>query len=771
MLKKANKITALLVAAAAVVSVAPATAVNAATKLGTKDGYVDNAVAFNGKYIYDGYKTDKDGDEEDRAVYYNNGEKESEVDAYDDEDYDFTNGTYGDKYGIAKDGNDEYLVDLSSGKVTDDTVEDKKDDTAHALEKAIKNTDKFDGAEVDADELKDVPSYGSFQAPYYYVQKDGKYILTDEDGKYVTADKTANLYYYSTKRDKVVKIEEFNNDEDDDDKIDDNSKLGAALKDLTPIAQDDDYVYAIANVEITDEGADHDSANAKVTIDFDNATVADDKAAKYTIDYTTSDAAEGSEVTYDGKTYKAGTDSIVTLYNALKDMDGYDVTIKGDNKIVAVAKKTGEATQLVSGKGVSFIPGTKSVATDKFVVHGQKFVNGTDYTDVASLKNAVASYFIKNPIAGYTFDVSDYSFTKTAVGDLTDEEKADWATSNVDIADGETAGAGKTVTVNYLQKISKAQGDKDDKAYLPKSVESYLMDTKKLYDNGDVNDASNWLTSDSEYPDIVNIQVDGNSLYVYRAKSDKVKVLKIDLKSIKENPADKSVYGEKKLDGYVVKKDGDTDQDADTFDVDSNGVLWILHDGNVIKFSKKDKTTEYRVDSGMNKLDVYDDDNLIAYTDDEDAKIYTTVTEGKKETVDAGKEIEPAKPVVVENKWEQQADGTWKYLENGTAVAGWKFIGNAWYYMDPATTVMVNGWKSINGTWYYFNASGAMATGWQLIGGSWYYMDPVNYSGAMKTGWFVDTTGTWYYADGNGCMLSNTTVGGYKLGASGAWVR
>jgi len=40
----------------------------------------------------------------------------------------------------------------------------------------------------------------------------------------------------------------------------------------------------------------------------------------------------------------------------------------------------------------------------------------------------------------------------------------------------------------------------------------------------------------------------------------------------------------------------------------------------------------------------------------------------------------------------------------------------------------------------------------------------------MKTGWLNDN-GTWYYLNTSGAMLANTTVDGYKLSASGAWVK
>jgi hypothetical protein len=74
MFKRANKITALLVAAASIMSVVPAMA---ATKLGTKDGTIENAVAFkDGKYLYQGYRTD----DNDSGLYYNSGDKDKKLD-------------------------------------------------------------------------------------------------------------------------------------------------------------------------------------------------------------------------------------------------------------------------------------------------------------------------------------------------------------------------------------------------------------------------------------------------------------------------------------------------------------------------------------------------------------------------------------------------------------------------------------------------------------------------------------------------------------------
>ena len=69
MIKRANKLTALLAAATAVASIVPATSASAATKLETQEGNIEAVQAFdNGKYIYEGYKDE----DQDNGVYYSN---------------------------------------------------------------------------------------------------------------------------------------------------------------------------------------------------------------------------------------------------------------------------------------------------------------------------------------------------------------------------------------------------------------------------------------------------------------------------------------------------------------------------------------------------------------------------------------------------------------------------------------------------------------------------------------------------------------------------
>lgn len=99
----------------------------------------------------------------------------------------------------------------------------------------------------------------------------------------------------------------------------------------------------------------------------------------------------------------------------------------------------------------------------------------------------------------------------------------------------------------------------------------------------------------------------------------------------------------------------------------------------------------------------------------------------------------------------------------------WVNNNGKWVYNDALGNPLKNIWffDKNYGRNYYLQDDGTMATGWVSYNGQWYHTDG---SGAMQTGWINDN-GTWYYLDSSGVMLSNTTVGIYKLGPSGAWVK
>lgn len=76
-------------------------------------------------------------------------------------------------------------------------------------------------------------------------------------------------------------------------------------------------------------------------------------------------------------------------------------------------------------------------------------------------------------------------------------------------------------------------------------------------------------------------------------------------------------------------------------------------------------------------------------------------------------------------------------------------------------------WYLTNNSWLFIKNTGSYATGWNMIDNNWYYFGS---DGAMKTGW-IYADGKWYYCyPASGAMAANTTINGYKLDFTGAWI-
>ena len=142
--------------------------------------------------------------------------------------------------------------------------------------------------------------------------------------------------------------------------------------------------------------------------------------------------------------------------------------------------------------------------------------------------------------------------------------------------------------------------------------------------------------------------------------------------------------------------------------------------------------------------------------------------------------------------WYQDENGTWFYGVGTENYTGWLELNGRtyflkddgsmaastwvktekgyWYYLNASGAMMHDGWAKINDTWYFFKNFGGMAEGWVKDGNTWYYLTPG--SGAMvSNGWSL-INGKYYYFDASGAMLANTTTpDGYKVDASGAWVK
>ncbi|MVX62886.1 N-acetylmuramoyl-L-alanine amidase family protein [Clostridium chromiireducens] len=545
--------------------------------------------------------------------------------------------------------------------------------------------------------------------------KDGKYAYRG----YRTDDDSEGIYYNAGDKDKAL--------EDVED-----ADLMGAFDNKYAFANDgsDQYLVDLSNGQVTDEATPEDQA--------DTASTKLKTALKKTDRYGSSVTVTASNLGYTDK------DNTGALPGPKFSETWYAYAVAGNGQDNAVGG------QLFG------------------------FTNATGkYIDASNLANvyAYSSYKGKNvKIEEYNDLDSDTKLEVKLLQQpqvLTQDKDYIYAVVKVAITDSNTAahtGAGVTTsaavgTVNatttihyYLQKISKAQGDKKDDAFLPKSVDSYEIDNKSYLNNGDVNDAYTaiLLPDDTYQPANNQYAVKDNTLYVTRVKTDKVKVFALKLTKIKENTM--NGISSDKVDAYVVKKTGDSDQDlpgtglsndgtAVSIDVDGN--TWAINEGKIYKFTGTDKKVVFTCDRSLDKLSVYDDGSLIAWDGTNDGDVYTTVQEGKAETDAEAPAATPAKV-----GWDKLADGTWNFY-------------------DATGTKVVNNWANVGGVWYFLKADGVMATGWLNQNGTWYYL---NASGAMATGWLNDN-GTWYYLNASGAMLANTTVDGYVLGASGAWVK
>ncbi|NOW06628.1 N-acetylmuramoyl-L-alanine amidase family protein [Clostridium beijerinckii] len=137
MIKRLNKIIALMITATSVISFTPAFA--KADKLNDSEGDISKAIAYkDGKYLYEGSKNGKDC-----GVYYNDG-KDKETLLSDVSDLDGAV-KYEDGYLVLPDSKDETKINLNDGGVK--TNEDSRDDKLTAAKAKLKtklsNTSRY----------------------------------------------------------------------------------------------------------------------------------------------------------------------------------------------------------------------------------------------------------------------------------------------------------------------------------------------------------------------------------------------------------------------------------------------------------------------------------------------------------------------------------------------------------------------------------------------------------------------------------------------------
>lgn len=248
---------------------------------------------------------------------------------------------------------------------------------------------------------------------------------------------------------------------------------------------------------------------------------------------------------------------------------------------------------------------------------------------------------------------------------------------------------GGTTVYAFIQKISKNAGEKYDDVYLPETVESYEVTSQ--YNLSDDPEPNNKIYNVAVLSSVKNAQYDrtpfnasctvkDGDLYITEINKSKNKVRVNKIKLAKENV----VYNEGGMkisgsmdigyrssaaneagsfDAYVAELDGSSiEQDitecsnfsqvsissmqlamilagfktspavfpelpVGSVTYDDSGDIWILNNGNIMRYSEDGFETIYTCDSNMNKIKVYDKNNIMVWNEDKD--IYAVIKDGQ----------------------------------------------------------------------------------------------------------------------------------------------
>ncbi len=252
MIKKVSKISSLIIAAGAGISIIPAQSAHAAVALQVLDGTINSAQAYNdGKYIFDGYKDAKD----DTDVYYFDGTKDTALD-----DIEGKYEQYGDKYvSFSEDGT---LVDLSTGKIQDETLNDKKEMLDTKINnKVVKKVERYSNAK----NLKYIGKISSNKLDtewfeYKVSNDDGSesYILyVNESGSYVDSSEDLNIVHYLNDGTKL--------------EIDSNEELkekGYTAEFSDALFSDENYIYRTVRITNISDSSDTEMYMQKISKEY-----------------------------------------------------------------------------------------------------------------------------------------------------------------------------------------------------------------------------------------------------------------------------------------------------------------------------------------------------------------------------------------------------------------------------------------------------------------------------------------------------------------------
>ncbi|NFG23225.1 cell wall-binding protein [Clostridium botulinum] len=319
------------------------------------------------------------------------------------------------------------------------------------------------------------------------------------------------------------------------------------------------------------------------------------------------------------------------------------------------------------------------------------------------------------------------------------------------------------VESGYKYEISKGSKDYDKDEKITVSSSSTKL-TVEVWKDGDKNNTSNKYTitvlrdrdkdddddddDDDKYDDIYlkNLEVDGDEVNLKESKT----TYTVD---VKESKTSVKIVAEPDEDDYKVRLTGDS-IDSYRLDDDNDYEKKVtLNKGKNefkinIKYDGDERTYTLIINRGSSSDK---DENKDEDKNNSNNNTNVAARPNQWVTVNGNLMYNDVNGKPIKNTWfNDRNTGAWYYFQyDGSAKKGWFYDKGNWYYLDQYTGVMQTGWQQINGQWYCLNSLGAMQTGW------------------IKSDW----SGDWYYCDGSGKMLRNTTVGGYRLASSGAWVR
>lgn len=213
---------------------------------------------------------------------------------------------------------------------------------------------------------------------------------------------------------------------------------------------------------------------------------------------------------------------------------------------------------------------------------------------------------------------------------------------------------------------------------------------------------------------------------------------------------DDDVIGEYKIKVKCTASDtdsSDTEDDADSYDEIYLERLSVA--GESISLSESKVNYSYSVGSDVDEV------SIKAVPEDEDDDIVTIDgtdvddSDNFKKTVDLNKGTNKIDIEVSNEDDDTNRVYTLTITRGATAATTTDSTSNQ-TAAPSATTVKPDQWVQINGRWQYNDSLGV----------------------PIKSQWFFDRNlQKWYYLGYDGFMLTNTIVGGYRVGADGAWIK